>query len=44
MERVIVFLKGRLFRRGRVQGAAHQLVEFVFYVFDVGTLVPRGSE
>jgi hypothetical protein len=36
MGRVIVFLIERLFRRGRVRGAAHQLVECVV---DVGTLV-----
>jgi hypothetical protein len=33
MGRVIVFLIGRLFKRGRVQGAAHQLGECVFDVF-----------
>jgi hypothetical protein len=39
MGRVIVFLIGRLFIRGRVHGVPHQLVECFFDVFDVGTLV-----
>jgi hypothetical protein len=42
MGRVMVFLIGWLFRRGRVQGMAHQLVKCVFDVFDVGTLVLEG--
>ena len=36
MGRVSVFMIGKLFIRGRVQGETHQLVECVF---DVGTLV-----
>jgi hypothetical protein len=39
MRRVLVFLIGWLFRRGRVQGMPHQLVKCGFDVFDVGTLV-----
>jgi hypothetical protein len=42
MGRVSVFMIGRLFIRGRVQGATHQLVECVFDVFDGGTLVLEG--
>jgi hypothetical protein len=39
MGRVIVLLIGIFFRRGMVQGAVDQLVECVFDVFYVGTLV-----
>jgi hypothetical protein len=47
MGRVSVFMIGRLFRRGRVQGVTHQLVECVFDVFDVFDgwhIGPGGSE
>jgi hypothetical protein len=39
MGRVSVFMIGRFFRRGRVQGVTYQLVECAFDVFDCGTLV-----
>jgi hypothetical protein len=39
MGRVLVFLIGWLFRKGRVMENSHQLVMCGFDVFDVGTLV-----
>jgi hypothetical protein len=42
---VSIFMIGRFFRKGRVQGVVHQLVECVFELFDVflgGTLVLEG--
>jgi hypothetical protein len=38
MGRFIVFLIERFFRRGRVQGVAHQFIECGFDIFDVREL------
>jgi hypothetical protein len=46
MGRFMVFLRGWLFRRGRIRRINHELVQCgfdVFEVFDVGTFV-RGFE